>query len=115
MNRIENTNADRVFTALADKSRRKIIELLSVKESTLLELSGQFPISFQALSKHINILEKAQVVIKKKQGKYRILSLNHVALITSLRWISFYSNFWNDSFEKLDNLIQSTSGDIHAE
>ena len=108
-------HTDQVFAALADKNRRKIIEMLSVKESTLVELSGHFPISFQALSKHIIVLEKAQIVTKKKEGKYRTLILNRDALLKSLEWISFYSRFWNDSFEKLDELIQGNRQEKYAE
>ncbi|MCG8308941.1 MAG: metalloregulator ArsR/SmtB family transcription factor [Cytophagales bacterium] len=96
---------DKVFSALADGNRRRIIELLHERDSTLLELTGSFSISFQALSKHIRILEDARVLTKRKQGKYRVLSLNRASLKQSLEWISYYSNFWHQSFDKLENLI----------
>ncbi len=102
---------DKVFVALADRNRRKIVELLHEKDSTLLELAEFFPISFQALSKHIKILESAKILNKKKQGKYRILSLNRNSLKSSLEWISYFSNFWNESFDKLDALINKTNLD----
>ena len=102
---------DKVFAALADGNRRKIIELLHEENATLLELAAHFPISFQALSKHIKVLESAQIIDKKKQGKYRILSLNREALRPSLEWISFYSRFWNESFDKLDDLINKSNSD----
>lgn len=98
-------DTDKVFSALADGTRRKIIEQLHEKDTTLLELAESFSISFQALSKHIKILETAQVLKKEKQGKYRVLSLNRDSLESSLKWISYYSNFWNQSFDKLDYLI----------
>jgi DNA-binding transcriptional ArsR family regulator len=96
---------EKVFAALADGNRRKIIELLHQKDSTLLELNENFEVSFQALSKHIKVLEGAEIVTKKKQGKYRVLSLNRNPLQQSLKWISYYSDFWNQSFDKLENLI----------
>lgn len=102
---------DQIFSALADGNRRKIIELLHSKEATLLELAEHFPISFQALSKHIKILESAQILHKEKQGKYRILSLKRDSLKVSLEWISFYSNFWNESFDKLDALVNNSDID----
>ena len=108
-------NIDRVFAALADKNRRKIIELLHEKDSTLLELADFFPISFQALSKHIKILESAQILTKEKQGKFRILSLNRNTLKSSLEWISFYANFWNESFDRLDALINEQKSDGESE
>lgn len=93
---------EKVFSALADGNRRKIIEFLAEKDSTLLELTDRFPVSFQAISKHIQVLEKAEIVRKKKKGKYRILSLNRDALKPSLKWMSHYSDFWNESFDKLE-------------
>jgi len=102
-------NRDLVFAALSDGNRRKVIELLHEKNSTLLELSESFPISFQALSKHIKILENAQIVQKEKKGKYRTLSLNRDALKQSFEWISYYSNLWNHSFDKLDELINKSN------
>lgn len=100
---------DRVFAALADKNRRKVIELLHENDSTLLELSGSFPISFQALSKHIKILENAQLLTKQSQGKYRKLSLNRNTLKVSMKWIAYFSDFWHQSFDQLDDLINQNS------
>lgn len=102
---------EKVFTAIADSNRRKIIELLHKSDSTLLELAEHFPITFQALSKHIKILTASDIIVKKKQGKYRNLSLNRKALMPTLEWISYYTDFWNDSFDTLDALIKSEKGD----
>lgn len=106
---------EKVFSALADKNRRKIIELLHEQDSTLLELTESFSISFQALSRHIKVLEAAEIVRKERKGKYRVLSLNRNALKTSLEWISYYSNFWNESFDKLDDLINQQNQDAQSE
>ena len=104
-------DTDKVFTALADGNRRKIIELIHEKDQTVLDLTKYFPFSFQGLSKHVNILESAQILNKKIQGKYRLLSINKDALKASLEWISYYSDFWNESFDKLDNLINNKNND----
>ena len=96
---------EKVFSALADNNRRKIIELLHAEDSTLLELADKFPVSFQALSKHIKVLESAEIITKKKQGKYRLLSLNRNSFRASLEWISYYSSFWEASFDKLEEQI----------
>ena len=106
---------DKVFSALADGNRRKIIELLHQKEYTLLELSESFSISFQALSKHIYILERAGIVKKEKQGKYRFLQLNKNSFQPSLKWISYFSGFWNGSFDKLENIINQKNASGNAE
>ncbi len=96
---------EKVFSALADKNRRRIIELLYQEDSTLLELSEHFPFSFQALSKQIKILEEASIVMKERKGKFRVLSLNKDALTDSLKWIAYYSNFWESSFDRLEKQI----------
>ena len=111
----EKIDRNKVFVALADPNRRKIVELLHQKESTLLELSDHFSFSFQALSKHIKILEKASILHKKKEGKYRPLSLNRLALREVLEWVSYYSNFWNESFDQLDELINQSRTDEDTE
>ncbi|MCE7991520.1 MAG: winged helix-turn-helix transcriptional regulator [Roseivirga sp.] len=98
-------NEDKIFAALADKNRRKILELLHAGDSTLLELNKSFPISFQALGKHIKILENAHLLTKETQGKYRKLSLNREALGVSMKWIAYFSDFWNQSFDKLSQQI----------
>ncbi len=103
---IEEEKTDLIFSALADRTRRKIVELLHEQDATILELTGSFSMSFQALSKHIKILENAGIVRKNRQGKFFVCSLNHESLRTSLKWISYYSNFWNSSFNKLDKLIK---------
>lgn len=104
-----------VFAALADGNRRKIVELLHKQDSTLLELSESFSISFQALSKHIKVLENAQVLTKRKQGKYRVLSLNKQSLRHSLEWMATYSDFWTDSFDKLGQRIDDQQRNDNAE
>ncbi len=98
---------DKVFSALADYNRRKIIELLQEGDSSLLELAKHFSISFQALSKHIKILEEAGVVTKIQMGKFRIISLNRDATKPVMKWISHHFNFWNESFDRLSQSIDN--------
>ncbi|MFX3625821.1 MAG: ArsR/SmtB family transcription factor [bacterium] len=105
----ETINTNKVFAALADGNRRKIIELVHESETTLLALAEEFSISFQALSKHIKILESAKILQKEKQGKYRVLRLNKEALEPTLKWISHYSDFWNQSFDKLGEEINKSN------
>ncbi|MCP4457573.1 MAG: winged helix-turn-helix transcriptional regulator [Cytophagales bacterium] len=106
-----STETNLVFSALADKSRRQIVELLHTKDSSIVELTQSFDMSFQAISKHVRILENAAILKKRKQGKFMICSLNHQALTDSLKWISYYSNFWNESFNKLEGLIKKQKND----
>ncbi len=99
-------NVDKVFSALADQNRRRIVELLHGRRSTILDLSQNFDISFQALSKHLKILESAGIIKKEKKGKFVECSVNRATLKEPLKWISYYSDFWNDSFSRLDKIIK---------
>ena len=85
--------------------------MLHEGDSSIMELTSSFSMSFQALSKHIKILETAGIVNKEKKGKFMICTLNHQSLKKSLEWISYYSNFWNKSFNKLDSLIKNQKND----
>lgn len=107
----QEVSEDLVFSALADKNRRQVIELLRSEEKTIQELHDSFDFSFQALSKHIRILEEAQVLRKRKHGKFVYCSLNHIALQGPMKWISYHSSFWNDSFDQLGEIIRRQKGD----
>jgi DNA-binding transcriptional ArsR family regulator len=104
---LSSNNEDKVFSALADGNRRRIIELLREGDSSLLELARHFSISFQALSKHIKILEEAGVIIKQQKGKFRIISLNRDSTKPMIKWINHHFDFWNESLEKLSASIDS--------
>ena len=80
--------------------------MLHERDSTLLELTEYFPISFQAVSTPVKILEEAQLVNKVVKGKYRLLSLNHAAFKLPMEWISYHSRFWNESLDRLDQAIK---------
>ena len=97
---------DVVFSALSDGNRRRIIEILHGKDSTVMELAESFSTSFQAVSKHIQILEEAGIVTKKRRGKYKVCSLNAQSMKETLNWIAYFSWFWNKSFDRLDALIK---------
>lgn len=108
-------DTDKVFSALADKNRRKVVELLHKKEASIQELLPFFSVSFQGLSKHIKVLEEAQIVEKKRQGKFMICSLNRDALHTSLQWMERYSKLWNASFDTLEQLVDEEKKGDHEQ
>ena len=82
----DSENTDRVFSALADNTRRKVVEMLHEKDASILELSESFSMSFQGLSKHIKILETAGIVNKRKKGKYTI-SVRSQLIVRLKNWI----------------------------
>ena len=86
-------NTDHIFKALADKSRRKILDIASLKPGvTVNELTKEFEFSRYAVMKHLKILEECELLIGKRDGKYKRLYLNAVPIQTTYdRWISKYS------------------------
>lgn len=97
---------DLVFKALADPSRRKILDRLRTKQGlTLNELCGPHDMSRQAVSKHLLILEKSNLVVTKKQGRFKLHYLNPVPINEIYtRWIGKYEQ---GRLNALDNLKQA--------
>lgn len=96
---------DMIFSALSDPKRRKILEILDGEDSTLLALASSFDISFQAISKHLKVLEQARLVTKHKQGKYYICSYNPETLKAAIDWISKHHKFWQKNFDRLADFL----------
>ena len=94
---------DSVFHALADPTRRRILRGLATGEKTVGEVAKPHKMSLAAVSKHLNVLERADLVARERRGNFQIVRLQTRALKPAEEWIAFYSRFWN---EQLDNLEQ---------
>ena len=93
---------DRAFSALSDPTRRAILARLSGGETTVSELAEPFSISLPAISRHLRVLERADLISQRRDGKFRKCSLNTRGLRGVSDWLTFYQRFWSDSFERLD-------------
>ena len=97
---------DRVFMALADATRRKLVHMLSQGEKTMTELTAPFSMSMAAISKHIKVLEKASIVKRRIEGRTHYLMLVPEQLTGALDWISVYRYFWEQRMDELAKLIE---------
>jgi DNA-binding transcriptional ArsR family regulator len=97
---------DTTFAALSDPTRRAMIERLSHGPASVHGLMEPFALSQQMISKHIAYLVRAQIVVKKKRGRESVCTLNPVAIKTVSEWAMSYRRFWEESFDKLDVVIQ---------
>ena len=89
-----------------------MIAQLHLGDQSIQDLAKPFSsMTFQGVSKHVKVLEASGLISKKRQGKYQICSLRQDAFADSLKWISYYSNFWNESLDQLAALIQEQSSD----
>lgn len=96
---------DATFSALADPTRRAILSRLARGERTVSELAAPFDVSLPAISKHLRVLEGAGLLVREKDGRVRRCHLAPRPLHDASRWIERYRRFWEESFQRLDALL----------
>jgi DNA-binding transcriptional ArsR family regulator len=99
----------RTFAALADPTRRAILQRLSEGEATVNELAEPFPISTQAVSKHLKVLERAELITRGRSAQLRPSRLHGVALRDAAEWLEKYRPFWEGSFDRLDERLRASA------
>jgi DNA-binding transcriptional ArsR family regulator len=93
------------FAALSDPTRRAMIERLSHGPASVHGLTEPFALSQQMISKHIAYLVRARIVIKTKRGRESVCTLRPQAIKTVRDWAFNYRRFWEESFDKLDVVV----------
>jgi DNA-binding transcriptional ArsR family regulator len=96
---------DATFAALADPTRRAILARLAAGETTVMELAQPFAMSQPAISKHLKVLERAGLISRGREAQRRPCRLNAEPLAQANAWIEPYRQFWEGSFERLDDLL----------
>src|SRR4051812_13590594 len=94
---------DLLFGALADATRRGIVERLAAGEATVTELAAPYSISLPAISRHLKVLERASLITRSQHGKWRSARLSPVTLATGAMWLARYEQLWTESFDRLDD------------
>jgi DNA-binding transcriptional ArsR family regulator len=94
------------FAALADPTRRAILERLMDGEASVTELAEPFDISLPAISKHLKVLERAGLISRGRDAQWRPCQLNAGPLREVADWVEHYRKFWKDSFDRLDEYLQ---------
>jgi DNA-binding transcriptional ArsR family regulator len=92
----------KTFAALADPTRRAILARLSQGEASVSDLAAPFPISLPAVSKHLQVLERAGLVARSREAQWRPAQLRAKPLSDAADWIEDYRHFWERSFDALD-------------
>ena len=100
----ERTSAelDLLFGALADATRRGIIEQLALGEATVTELAAPYSISLPAISRHLKVLERASIITRSHEGRWRSARLSPTSLAGASTWISLHERLWAERFDRLD-------------
>lgn len=94
------------FAALADPTRRAILERLASGEKSVTELAAPFEMSLPAVSKHLKVLERAGLISRGREAQFRPCRLEAGPLRTAAEWVEHYRRFWDESFDRLDEYLK---------
>ena len=97
---------DAVLGAVADPTRRAILDRLAKSAARVTDLAEPFDISLNAVSKHLKVLESAGLVRRERQGREHVLSLNAAPLRDVARWASRYERYWTERVDRLEAFFE---------
>jgi DNA-binding transcriptional ArsR family regulator len=103
-----------VFSALADPTRRAILTRLTTGDANVAELSAPFGISQPAVSRHLKVLEQAGLISRTRKATARLSHLEAEPLRDATAWLTRYQEYWDESFERLDELLETLKNDQQA-
>lgn len=112
INYMVNDSSERlstVFLALADPTRRAILERLTHGEASGTELAQPFSISVPAISKHLRVLENANLILHRKNGRTHLFRLAANPMREAAAWLEHYRQFWEAQFDSLETYLLATS------
>ena len=98
---------DAVFGALADPTRRAILTRLTQGEASVAELAAPFRVTQPAISRHLKVLERAGLISRTRRATARLSHLEAEPLKEATVWLAGYREFWEESYERLDELLAS--------
>ena len=96
-----------VFAALADPTRRAILDRLARGEATVQDLAAPFPISAQAVSKHLNVLERAGLIVRTRDAQWRRCRLVPAPIREVAAWAEQYRRLWEERYDSLDTYLKN--------
>ena len=97
---------DAAFAALADVTRRGILEQLGRSDASITELAEKFHMTLTGMKKHVGVLEQAGLVTTEKIGRVRTCRLGRARLEEESAWIERYRQLWEARFDELDNVVE---------
>jgi DNA-binding transcriptional ArsR family regulator len=102
---------DSVFHALADRTRRAMVDQLAAGERTVSELAAPYAMSLAAASKHVRVLEEAGLLNRTVEGRVHRCSLERQPLVQALSWLGTYTHFWDQRLDALEDLMKAEDDD----
>jgi DNA-binding transcriptional ArsR family regulator len=112
--REDNDSLSQLFAALANPTRRAILERLAEGEATVNELAKPFDMSLPAISRHISVLEEAGLISRGQRAQYRPCILNAQPLKGVADWTEQYRKNWEENFDRLDDYLRRIQEDTKS-
>ena len=110
LNHMVEQDLNHIFHALSNPTRRAILARLASGETTVGDLSKPLPLSFAGVSKHLGVLERANLVTREARGRERVCRLNPAALRDAQDWLEFHTRFWTERLDALGALVADGAG-----
>ena len=105
---------DAIFHALADPTRRAVIQRLGNGAATVSELAAPFKMALPSFMKHLDVLERSRLIVSRKTGRVRTCELERENLIAAERWFEEQRKDWQSRYDSLDGLLVTLSGEDHG-
>lgn len=111
----QSTNLDASFAALADRTRRGVLEQLGHSEASISDLADRFGMTLTGMRKHVGVLEDAGLVTTEKVGRVRYCRIGSQRLDEVATWIDAYRELWDERFAELDKVIDQLKQREHQD
>ena len=115
----QSAELDHVFSALADPTRRAILRTLARRTATIKEIAEPFPVSLNAISKHVMVLERAGLIRREIRGREHYCWIEPRPLREVSRWLEYYRRFWEERMDALEVYVErkfrtTKRGSVHG-
>ncbi|WES63685.1 winged helix-turn-helix domain-containing protein [Microbacter sp. GSS18] len=104
-NELTDAETDRVFHALAAATRRDIVRRTAVHEQSVSQLAADYDMSFAAVQKHVAVLEEARLIVKRAEGRERLVRADPAMIARARILLTEYEDLWRGRIDRLDALL----------
>ena len=106
---VNTPDLNAIFAALADPTRRRIVEKLARRPLTVGEIAEHFDISQPGISKHVRVLEESGLLVREVDGRFHRCSLAPQPMAAASAWIDKHREFWNKTLDRLDTILKDST------
>ena len=107
----QTLNLDNIFGSLADPTRRDILRRVADRAMSVGEVAEPYDLSLAAVSKHLKILERARLIMKRRQGKEQIVQLSPYAFRDASQYLEWYRHVWEQRLDALEEYLNKEQPD----